>query len=351
MSALTNAKDFWRHFERVEKTLKECLATQDYEQLNDIVEDLDRRVLEISGCHFFVENLYSEYEMTFDTGPNKTSQYLAAMMVNEAPSSIKRNWIINASLPPLSQKAVQAQVQIKDSVYNISDFYVFWKTVPNSESIEAKVYCPGYSLIDNTEHKKEMSMYLLELALGECAYEAYMSHIDYLDAPEKDTQFCSMVDFYETVMDVVEKNHWKEYRTPMDIYSVYQPIQDIASDSLRKDMKFIFTTHPLLIEETVEHKEDVLTDLAVKDGEFGFIYFNNQFNSKEDAIYRQELSHKLDEAISKLNVAKVIGGAIGKSYSYIDWIVFDKERFLRAFNQLKKQLNVELYYQSLHTDY
>lgn len=351
MSALTNAQEFWKYFEKIQDKLKDCLQKQDYEQLNDMMEELDRRVLEISGCHFFVENLYSEYEMTFDTGPNKTSQYLAAMMVNTAPKSIKKGWIINASLPPLSQKAIQAQVQIKDSVYTITDFYVFWQTAPNSESIEAKVYCPGYNLIDNTENKKEMSMYLLELALGECAYEAYLSHIDYLDAPQKDIAFCPLVDFYETVMDVVEKNHWKEYRTALDIYSVYQPIQDIASDSLRKDMKFIFTTHPLLIEETVEHKEDVLKDLAVKDGEFGFVYFNNQFNSKEDAMYRQELSRKLDAHISRLNVGKVIGGAIGKSYSYIDWIVFDKELFLKAFNQIKKQLNIELYYQSFHSDY
>lgn len=351
MSALTNAKKFWAHFEKVQNKLKECLQSQDYELLDEIVEDLDRRVLEISGCHFFVENLYSEYEMTFDTGPNKTSQYLAAMMVNVAPGSVKKSWIINASLPPLSQKAIQAQIQIKNSVYTISDFYVFWQIAPNAESIEAKVYCPGYNLIDNTENKKEMSMYLLELALGECAYEAYLSHIDYLDAPQKDVSFCTLVDFYETVMDVVEKNHWKEYRTPLDIYSVYQPIQDIASDSLRKDMKFIFTTHPLLIEETVEHKEDVLKDLAVKDGEFGFVYFNNQFNSKEDAMYRQELSRKLDAHISSLNAGKVIGGAIGKSYSYIDWIIFDKELFLKAFNQIKKQLNIELYYQSFHSDF
>lgn len=56
-------------------------------------------------------------------------------------------------------------------------------------------------------------------------------------------------------MDIVEKNEWKEYNSPLEIYSVYQPIQDIGHDSLRKDMKYIFTTHPLLIEETIENKK------------------------------------------------------------------------------------------------
>lgn len=74
-------------------------------------------------------------------------------------------------------------------------------------------------------------------------------------------------------MDIVEKNEWKEYNSPLEIYSVYQPIQDIGHDSLRKDMKYIFTTHPLLIEETIENKKDVLLDLSSKDGEYGFVYF------------------------------------------------------------------------------
>ena len=39
-------------------------------------------------------------------------------------------------------------------------------------------------------------------------------------------------------------------------------------------------------------------------------------------------------------------GASGKSFSYIDWIVYDKDVFMKVFNQLKKQLDesVELYY-------
>ena len=73
----------------------------------------------------------------------------------------------------------------------------------------------------------------------------------------------------------------------------------------------------------------------------------NPFHNKEDALYRQKLSKQLDETISKVHAGKVVGGAIGKSFSYIDWIVYDKDVFMKVFNQLKKQLDasVELYYQ------
>ena len=52
--------------------------------------------------------------------------------------------------------------------------------------------------------------------------------------------------------------------------------------------------------------------------------------------------------MTEVHAAQVIGGAIGKSYSYIDWIIYDKEKFMSAFAQLKKQLDdkVELHYQS-----
>ena len=114
-----------------------------------------------------------------------------------------------------------------------------------------------------------------------------------------------------------------------------------------KDMKLIFTTHPLLVEQTIEEKEEVLADLSSKDGEFGYVYYSNPFHNKEDALYRQKLSKQLDETISKVHAGKVVGGAIGKSFSYIDWIVYDKDVFMKVFNQLKKQLDasVELYYQ------
>ena len=348
MSVYTNAKEFWAHFLEMENSLKECLKTKNYEVLNPLVEELDDMALAYTGCHFFVENLYDDFECTFDTGPNKTSQYLAQYFVDMAPSIIKNTWILNASLPPLSSKAVMAGIQIKDTTYYLSDFYVFYEVAKNQPLLDCKVYCPGYSLIENPEHKKEMSMYLLELAIGECAYEAYLASVDFIDQPDENKKFCNLTDFYETILNLVDEHHWKEYNSALDIYSVYQPIQDFAHDSLRKDMKFIFTTHPNLIEETIENKTDVLSDLKVKDGAFGYVYYSNPFGTQEDAKFRQELSKKIDSIFVKEKCAKVIGGAIGKSYSYIDVIVFDTKRFDTVFASVSKQLKntIELHYQS-----
>ncbi|MGN1276903.1 MAG: hypothetical protein ACI4UK_07940, partial [Floccifex sp.] len=227
------------------------------------------------------------------------------------------------------------------------DFFVSFGVDDNQDLIHAKVYCPGYYLIDNTENKKEMSMYLLELALGEIAYEAYLSHIDFMDEPKEVEQFCPIIDFYDQLMDVVEKKGWKQYNSPLDIYSVYQPIQDFAHDSLRKDMKMIFTTHPILLEETIENKNDVLADMESKQGEYGYIYYSNLYGNKQDALVRQQISTAIQKQLHQNEVGKVIGGAIGKSYSYIDIAVFDSSLFDIVFRKIKRQLDgkVELFYQ------
>lgn len=259
-----------------------------------------------------------------------------------APDNVKALWRINASLQPLSQKAIEASVQIKDQVYSLVDFFVFYTVDSSSQTIQTKVYCPGYSLIENDEYTKEMSMYLLELAIGQTYYEAYISLVEPLTQPEADNpNFCSLVDFYTKIQDIVEKDHWKEYASPLDIYSIYEPNQDFAHDALRKDMKIIFTTHPLLVEETLGEKNDVLLDLKAKDGDYGYIYYVNPFQGKDNALFRQELSKQLDETMSKLNLGKVIGGAMGKSFSYIDWIIFDLEGFEKAFEQIKKKARPE----------
>lgn len=350
MSVITNITLFWKEFEKSADSIRTDLKNENYVDLNRTIEYLDDLAIRYTGSHFFVELAYDEFECTFDTGPNKTSQYLAKLAVDMAPPSIQNGWILNSSLPPMSQKAIQASLKIKEKEYYLNDFHVFYEVNQKTQTIDCKLYCPGYKQIRNPERKKEMSMYLIELAVGQCTYEAYLSGVDYLDEPDHQMKFCNLIDAFETITDITEKKDWKRYQSPLEIYSVYQPNQDIVHDSLRKDMKLIFTTHPLLIEETIGGQTDVISDLEAKGGQFGYLYYLNPFHDQQDAVFRQKLSEQLDKEMSKYHIGKVIGGAIGKAYSYIDWIVFDEDAFKRACNTVKEQLNkkIELEYRNFN---
>ncbi len=352
MSVISNINEFWKRFEDEQQDLLNALRDKNYTALSEVLEGIDQECYAISGAHLFVEDSFEQPELTLDAGPNKTTQLICQQMKKLAPADIKKVWIINDTLPPLSQKAIEAQLQIHDEIYTLFDFTAFYTADEQAQSFSVRLYCPGFSLIDNPEHKREMCIYLVELAIGQNAMESYVSFVDYLDQPENGTDFCNLTELYEVIMETAEKGKWRDYKHPTDIYSVYQPHQDFAHDSLRKDMKIIFTTNPSLIEESLGSKADVLLDLKAKDGEYGYIYYSNPFSGKDDALYRQELSKKLDAAFAPLHCAKVIGGAIGKSFSYIDLIVFDKALFLKAFKQIQDQLHerVELHYRSFAED-
>ena len=77
MSVVTNNREFWERFEDEQSDLQNALKTKNYDLINEIVQGLNEEVNAISGCSFFVEDVSEDFEMTFDPGPNKTSQYLA----------------------------------------------------------------------------------------------------------------------------------------------------------------------------------------------------------------------------------------------------------------------------------
>lgn len=175
MSVISNINEFWKRFEDEQQDLLNALRDKNYTALSEVLEGIDQECYAISGAHLFVEDSFEQPELTLDAGPNKTTQLICQQMKKLAPADIKKVWIINDTLPPLSQKAIEAQLQIHDEIYTLFDFTAFYTADEQAQSFSVRLYCPGFSLIDNPEHKREMCIYLVELAIGQNAMESYVS--------------------------------------------------------------------------------------------------------------------------------------------------------------------------------
>lgn len=306
-SAYQNAIQFWQDLSQDRVQIEAYLIEGNYSAVDEIVNRYDDLAMDLTGCHFFIEHTADFFEATFDTGPNKSSQYLAQLFVDMAPIDFA-NWVINPCLPALSQKAIDLDLNIKSNHYQMTDMTAFYEL---DQGIHVKLYCPGFSLSDNEERKKEMARYLVELAVGQFYYEAYIRSVTYLDQPEQEQAFCQLIDLY----DVIEQHcsDWTQFNDVLSIYSVYEP---------KEKGLFYITTHPLYVEDKLAGRQEVLLDLESKGATV--ISLACQADRQSFSAIRQQLDRLLNEA----HAGRIIG-----SHEGFDALVYDQARFEKLIGQ------------------
>lgn len=347
MNCKHRVQAFWELFLRMRGELEEALRRRDEARIEDLIRELNVRLESVTGCSALIElNEEGFFEMTLDTGPNKSAQYIAELLKRFAPKELVEDWIINSWLPPYSAKARNAVLRIKDRTYTGADFTVFYEIDETNRALRVQVYCPGFQDIADDERKREMSAYMLELFLGELELEARIAQVEAIDAPLMDSEnFCLLPNFYEDVCDIVIDQEWLEYHAPTNIYMAYKVDGEGVSEELRKDMKLIVTTNSLLQEELLQGNYDSCLDFRDKGGEYGYLYYENPYADEKNALIRQTMEKKLGELLSPLGIAETIGGANGTRYSYIDLAIFDKDAFAIVLEDLCAKVSFDLKYQ------
>ncbi|MDQ0361672.1 hypothetical protein [Breznakia pachnodae] len=344
MSIREQVKRFWRIFMEEKVNLENALSENKEQEVNEIVKILNTYYEECSNSSLEVAISDDFYELTFHTGQDKNVQLVTALLKQFVPEGVNEKWIINSYLPPLSDKALNTVLRIKDQEYYPEDFRVFYDLDEANKSFHVELYCNAFQFLDPNK-ANEIAVYMLQLFIGECALEAYIGTIDVIDS-ERSGNACILPEFYEIMIDIIEEKEWPEYYDPTTIYRVYSLKDEIDSKDVRKDMKMIFTVHPILISEVLEGQLVTYHQFFDYGGEFGFLYYKNNAGNEADAIYRQQLEKKLNDLLFPQGIAKSIGGAIGTTYSYIDLAIYDKEAFLKALKKINEKLSIELSYQS-----
>lgn len=333
---------FWKIFETERKNLEKALLEHDHEEVSEIKKILDTYFEELCNCSLDIEEEDGIFEITFLPEQEKNAQIICALLKELAPASIKKSWVIHACLPPLSQKALNTVLRLNNQDYDAEDFIVYYELNTNSHSLDVAIYCDAFQAMDANK-AMEIGVYMLQLYIGETALEAYVDHIEVLDAKQSGNSSL-LSHFYEMLLDIILEQKWQEYQDPTSIYRVYKLNEDKISDQVRKDMKMIFTIHPMMIAETLEGESFIANQFFDLGGEFGYLYYEHANSAVNDALVRQQLEKKLNDLLYPIGVARSIGGAIGTTYAYIDLAVFDKEDFLKVLVKINEKLSIQLKY-------
>lgn len=335
---------FWKVFLNEKKNLEKALLKQDHEEVKEIKKILDMYFEELCNCSLEIDEEDEIFEITFLPEQEKNAQLICTLLKDMAPMEVRANWVIHAALPPLSNKALNTLLRIKNQEYSADNFIVYYDIDTNNHCLNVEIYCDAFNEMEPNK-AMEIAVYMLQLNIGEVALEAYINHIDILDA-RKSGNSSLLSHFYEMLLDIIEEQHWSEYKDAVSIYRAYKLDEAKTKDEVRKDMKMILTVHPLLIGEVLNEEYFTYHQFFDFGGEFGYVYYEHANHEAADAYVRQQLEKKLNELLYPLGVARSIGGAIGTKYAYIDLAIFDKEAFMKVLPKINNKLSVKLNYHS-----
>lgn len=339
------AKRFWKTFELERKNLEKALLENNNEEISEIKKILGTYFEELCNCSIEINEEDGIFELTLLPELDKNAQIICELTKKIAPDSL-RNWVIHACLPPLSQKALNTLLRIENVEYSADDFRVYYEIDEVSRCLNLELYCPAFAVMEANK-ALEIGYYMLELFIGEAAFEGYINQMNVIDKTSENlNSYITLSHFYECLLEIVEDKKWSVYNDPTAIYRVYQIDDYKISEDVRKDMKVIFTIHANLMNEVLNDEQHLSTQFFDFGGEFGYLYYQHEKNEVNDSIIRQSLEKNLNELLYPLGIARSIGGAIGTKYAYIDLAIFDKKAFVSALSKINEKLEIKLIYES-----
>lgn len=345
MNLKQRVQEFWEYFISIQKDLENGLRDKEQHEVAHTIEDLNEHLTSVCGCKVEIEMSATDFfELTFTPGGNKTAQICCALLKKDAPTQLLDDWIINAFRQPLSEKAYNSVLRIKDKEFSGSDFKVFYTINEESRTLDLKIYCEALKGMDEN-YREKMVVYMLELFIGELELEARISSIEIIDEPSEEENVCLLPNLYEDICDIIVDKEWVEYHDPLAIYMAYKLDEKPVNETLRKDMKLIVTTNPQLQEELLNDDFTTCKELIDKGGEYGYLYFEKLYNDEKEALVRQQLEKEMNDLLYDLSIARTMGGAIGIYYSYIDVAIFDIDAFEVALAKVNEKMKFQIYYQ------
>lgn len=343
MSIKKQAKRFWRVFEQEKKNLEKALLSHNDEEVKEIKKIISTYFEELCNCELEISEEDGIFELTFLPEQEKNAQLICDLLKKLAPESMQ-DWVIHSCLPPLSQKALNTVLRIKEQDYTADDFIVYYDIDRKNKCLNAEIYCDAFMQIEPNK-AMEIGIYMLQLNIGEIALEAYINHIDVI-SERKSGNASLLSSFYETLLDIIEEEKWTEYDSATSIYRAYSLNENKIIEDVRKDMKIIFTVHPLLMGELLNDEYFTYHQFFDFGGEYGYLYYELEGKEVNDALIRQKLEKKLNELLYPMGIARSIGGAIGTKYAYIDLAIFDKDEFIKVLDKINNKLSIKLTYKS-----
>lgn len=329
---------FWDVFSKQEIYLRE-LCDQLPESRSQLQHTM-KQTLDIcmSECAFTIEkNKSSRYVLTLSPQRDPLFILYLRYVVDKAPKHLCEYWDFYYA----KQKVTDHEYMIEADKHLIGfhDVYVFPQI--KNQHISLDIYIAHLFNV-HKEKQLQVAYQLLIACIGEIDTMYLLGDIRIIKRKKVGSFTLDQLPLF--IEDLLQTEHWINVKNPFQVYSSYTILPRKHEFRLRDDMYSGVSSQLKLINEMV-HYDDTHIRWAEANGIIvGFIFYEHlKIDRSEQAALRESLEERISKACEQEQIAENIGVAGGIFYSYIDYVVYDWERFLQIIPDFLDDVNTKTY--------
>ena len=221
---------------------------------------------------------------------------------------------------------------------DVESFLVKTDVDAENEKIHITAWHPAYARVP-AEHHMQILFLLLDEALGEFGTEMWIGNIE-IEPVEPGEHVRSLADLPEFIRQMNEYHKWEKLE-PLDEFTLYE----IGEQSRhRRGDVFIGTTCiPSVINDFLNDNGRLSDDpLAGTGAELLYIRIDGSvFPEGSEAHVRGNIEDALDDALRAQASGRILGGAMGRKFGYVDVLIFDGEASRHLIEETLNNLQLQ----------
>lgn len=333
---------FWKYFKENEQTLRSVI--DNYKDENTVSEYINN-ILNIAFSEIYFEagkNGEGKYELILTPEGDKVKFIAINYWFRQMDKSLLDKWNFYTTIPEYEDKKTFSLEMFGINFKN-DDFLIYAYPDNEDEKVNIEVYCDKFKSIEQNQ-RYSVLLIMLDQNLGEFYTMNYIGFIDFIDSI-KNYEFSNIpleelknnIDFY------IDENNWNRIENPCNVYISYsfKPIES-KNFKFREDV-VAGTTSCYEIINDYYNNEKRSFDILFNDGiVLGFIFYDNTEIEKENIVeHRGNIEDKIHNAVYDSGIGESIGGASGKYYSYMDFVIYDIGKFMSIVQNIIKEYNLK----------
>lgn len=328
-------QDFWKTFEKEEKNIRRLM---DKKTDSDTLVSKMNKILKkaFHDLPFEMGHNGEKHELILSPNGNKLILIQIQHLLKHKPKDIDNIWNFYEAKPAMGREGVG--LRMYDKEISSEDLNIYTDVDEDRKLVNIEVYMPKLKDLDENLQYNALFV-LLDLFIGELYTMEYIGTVDIIHE-EKDIKSISLAKLRSYIDYLISEHEWDKNENPSDTWIGYENQANEDSEVLREDVFVGYTNAFELIRELGEEEIYPLEQFR-NDGIFaGYIFYNNESVPQENMVpQRTEIEDKINELVTTQGIAQNIGGATGYQNSYLDYIIYDFEAFIKIAKEVMLEYN------------